>query len=119
MFFFSHSPVANGFGLLVNGVQRILIRNGAIHVGANIYSILVAVAAAAAGILGAVGGGIDVGYANRTFFICHRRRRQLPTVLLLLFLLLWHSRCNFPLVSLMLLLLLRLCASRMATATKQ
>lgn len=116
MFFFSHSPVANGFGLLVNGVQRILIRNGAIHVIANIYSIHVAVTAAAAGILGAVGGGIDVGYANRTFFICHRRRRQLPTVLLLL--LLWHSRCNFPLVSLM-LLLLRLCASRMATATKQ
>lgn len=115
----SHSPVANGFALLVNGVQRILIRNGAIHVGANIYSILVAVAAAAAGILGAVGGGIDVGYANRTFFICHRRRRQLPTVLLLLlFLLLWHSRCNFPLLSLV-LLLLRLCASRMATATKQ
>lgn len=117
MFFFSHSPVANGFGLLVNGVQRILIRNGAIHVSANISSILVAVTAAAAGILGAVGGGIDVGYANRTFFICHRRRRQLPTVLLLL-LLLWRSRCNFPLLSLM-LLLLRLCASRMATATKQ
>lgn len=68
LFCFS-SPVTHVFAVVVNGVERIFICIWAARIGALIQCILVAVAAATARVLRAVGGGIHVCHANGALLV--------------------------------------------------